>query len=129
MPCSATIEYGLKEWGAGGTAGQDAASGSARGRLRAPGASQAATQHQPARCEGSAARPEPPAAAEGRAVHAEEAPAAEGAGADPTEEGPVSGPKRAPPAECGTWLAAIYRVLKDLQPRRWLMCQEIARCV
>lgn len=106
--------YGLREWGAGGTAGQDAASGSAPGGLGAPGALQAASQHQPAHCEGSAARPELPAAAEGPAVHVEEAPTAEGAAADP---------------EPGTWLGAVYHALcLDIQPGHWMTGDELARC-
>lgn len=103
-----------------GAAGQpDGGDPGAPGGPSAPGALQAAAQGQAARCGGAAAGPE-------------RAPAAEGAGANPerapAEEGPAAAPERAPPADGSTWLEVIYRLLNDLQPRRWLTCQQIAQC-
>ena len=106
-----------------GTAGQpDAGDSAATGGHSAPCALQAAAQGQAACCGEADASPERMPSAEGAAANPERAPA-EGA-----EEGPAAGPERAPPAEGGTWLEVIYRLLKDLQPRRWLTCREIARC-
>ena len=120
----------------------------APGGPRTSGALQPAAQGQAARCGEAAAGPErapaaeaaeperAPPAEEGYAAGPERAPAAEpageGAGANPerapADERPAAAPERAPPAGGGTWLEVIYRLLKDLQPRRWLTCQEIARC-
>ena len=98
--------------------------GPAAGPERAPAA-------EPA-WEGAGANPERAPADEGPAAGPDRAPAWEGAGANPehapADERPAAAPERAPPAEGGTWLEVIYRLLKDLQPRRWLTCQEIARC-
>ena len=104
-----------------GAAGQpDGGDVGAPGRPSALGARQAAAQGQAACCGGAAAGPERAPPAGGAATNRESA--------LPAEEGPAAGPERAPPAEGGTWLEVIHRLLKDLQPSRWLTCQEIARC-